>query len=244
MKAMILAAGKGTRLQPLTNDRPKALVEIQGKPLLEIILLKLKKSGFTDIIINVHHFAEQIIDFVNKNDFGINIEISDEREKLLDSGGGILKAKDFFVGEKAFLVHNVDILSDLDLFALYDAHINSPAIATLAVKERPTSRQLIFDLEGKLCQWKNVQTGEIKQAVEPFGAAIPYAFSGIYMLSTDIFKHMPNKQVFSIIDVFLQLAKENHLIRAYVHNYSKWYDMGRYEFVKDFNKNGNINLFF
>ncbi len=234
---MILAAGKGTRLQPLTNNKPKALVEIQGKTLLEICINKLKKDGFNDIIINVHHFAEQIINFINNNDFGINIEISDERDELLDTGGGILKAKDFFAGEKAFLVYNVDILSDIDLTDLFRVHINSEAIATLAVKERPTSRQLLFDSEGNLCQWKNVQTGEIKAAREPFGKLTPYAFSGTHVLSTKIFDYITQTGAFSIIDIYLYLAKK-FPVKAYVHNNSKWYDMGRYSFVKEFNKTG------
>ncbi|MCF6242773.1 MAG: nucleotidyltransferase family protein [Bacteroidales bacterium] len=190
----------------------------------------------------MHHFAEQIIDFVNKNKFGVNIEISDEREQLLDTGGAILKAKDFFQGEKAFLVYNVDILSDINLFELFVTHINSPALATLAVKDRSTSRQLLFDAEAKLCQWKNVKTGEIKQAAEPFGDLIPYAFSGIHVISTDIFNHISQKGAFSIIDTYLQFAK-THIIRAYVHNYSKWYDMGRYQLLKEFDKNGKLDLF-
>ncbi len=243
MRAIILAAGKGTRLQPLTNHKPKALVEIQGKTLLEICINKLEKDGFNDIIINVHHFAEQIINFVNNNDFGINIEISDERDELLDTGGGILKAKDFFADEKAFLVYNVDILSDIDLADLFRVHINSEAIATLAVKERPTSRQLLFDSEGNLCQWRNVQTSEIKAAREPFGSLSAFAFSGIHVISTDIFNYIIEKRgAFSIIDTYLQLAKI-HSIRSYVHNYSKWYDMGRYSLVKEFDKNGELDLF-
>ena len=240
---MILAAGHGTRLKPLTDNKPKALVEVQGKTLLEIIILQLKQFGFTDIIINVHHFANQIIDFVNKNDFGVNIEISDERDKLLDTGGGILKAKDFFSDEKAFLVHNVDILSDIDLFDLFKSHIKSDALATLAVKQRTTSRQLLFDSEGNLCQWKNVQTGEIKNAREPFGELSPFAFSGIHILSTEIFKQITQQGAFSIIDTYLQLAK-HFPIKSYIHNYSKWYDMGRYEFVKAFNEKNNLSLFF
>ena len=142
---MILAAGNGTRLKPLTNTKPKALVKIKGIPLLEIVIRKLKKHGFTDIVINVHHFADMLIDFVKAHDFGVNIEISDERKQLLDTGGAILKAKDYFINEPAFLVYNVDILSDIDLSDLYQAHIKSNNLVTMAVKERPTSRQLLFD---------------------------------------------------------------------------------------------------
>jgi len=235
MKAMILAAGKGTRLQSLTSKTPKALVEIHGKPLLERVINKLKRSGFTDIIINVHHFADQLTEFIESNDFGVRIKISDERDQLLDTGGGILHAKKFFRGEEAFLVYNVDILSDIDLLDLYKAHISSDALATLAVKERPTSRQLLFDTAGNLCRWRNVETGETKNAREAFGELSPFAFSGIHMLSTEIFEQITESGSFSIIDAYLRLAKD-FPIKSYIHNYSKWFDMGRYQHVVEFNK--------
>ncbi|MEN8121261.1 MAG: nucleotidyltransferase family protein [Bacteroidota bacterium] len=243
MKAMILAAGKGTRLQPLTNKIPKALVEIHGKPLLDIIISKLKNNGFTDVIVNVHHFADKIINYIEHTDFGINIEISDERDQLLDTGGGILKAKWFFKGTDAFLVYNVDILSDINLYDLYEAHVNSNALVTMAVKQRQTSRQLLFDSEGNLCQWKNIETGEIKNARTAFGELNPLAFSGIHVLDTKIFDHFTEKGKFSIIDTYLRLAKK-FVIRSYIHNYSKWFDMGRYQYVQEFNKNGNMKGLF
>jgi len=146
MKAMIFAAGKGTRLQPLTNDIPKALVKVNNITLLEIIINKLKHFGFNDIIINVHHFAEQIKDFLNKNNnFGIKITISDESSLLLETGGGLKKAAWFFDDNKPFLIHNVDILSDINLSELYDFHIQSQSLATLAVMHRITSRYFLFD---------------------------------------------------------------------------------------------------
>ena len=146
MRAMILAAGLGTRLKPLTENKPKALVEIKGVPLLEIVIINLIKNGFTDIIINVHHFANQIIEFLKlKNNFNVNIEISDEINKILDTGGGIYHAKWFLEKSKAFLVYNVDIISDINLVELYNAHLQSDSIATLATKNRETSRQLLFD---------------------------------------------------------------------------------------------------
>ena len=232
---MILAAGKGTRLESLTNKTPKALVEIHGKPLLERVIDKLKRSGFTDIIINVHHFADQVIEFIELTNFGVHIELSDECDQLLDTGGGILHAKKFFQGEEAFLAYNVDILSDIDLFDLYKAHINSDAIATLAVKERPTSRQLLFDTLGNLCQWRNIETGATKNARRAYGELSPFAFSGIHMLSTKIFEQITETQSFSIIDTYLRLAKD-FPIKSYIHNYSKWFDMGRYQHVVEFNK--------
>ena len=240
MKAMILAAGKGTRLQPLTNNTPKALVKIHGKPLLNIVINKLKDDGFTDIIVNVHHFADQIINYIKSIDFGVNITISDEKNQLLDTGGGILNAKSFFKDSEAFLVYNVDILSDINLTDLYNTHIKSKAIATLAVKERTTSRQLLFDSASNLCQWKNVQTGEVKEAREAFGKLSPLAFSGIHVLSTDIFKEINETGSFSIIDVYLRLAKDLE-IKSYIHNFSKWLDMGNYQLVTEFNKHGKIN---
>ncbi|MDR2853752.1 MAG: NTP transferase domain-containing protein, partial [Prevotellaceae bacterium] len=156
-KALIFAAGLGTRLQPFTNTMPKALVPIGGKPLLEHIILKLKHSGFDEIIINIHHFGEQIIDFLqNKNHFGIRIEISDERDILLNTGGGIRKTQWFFNDNAPFLVHNVDILSNIDLRNLYDNHLKNSALATLAVSERATQRYFLFDTQNTLHGWTNV----------------------------------------------------------------------------------------
>ena len=146
MKAMIFAAGLGTRLKPLTDSTPKALVAVAGKPLLEHVINKLKKAGFDEILINVHHFPDQIIDFVKEHhNFGIRIEFSDERHCLLDTGGGIRKASEFFNDGQPFLVHNVDILSNVDLEALYQFHLNEMPLATLVVSERETSRYLLFD---------------------------------------------------------------------------------------------------
>ncbi|OQY02914.1 MAG: hypothetical protein B6I20_06020 [Bacteroidetes bacterium 4572_117] len=239
MKGMILAAGNGTRLKPLTYDIPKALVKIHGRPLLGIVIEKLKDCGFTDLIVNVHHFADKVVDYLENNDFGLNIEISDERDQLLGTGGAILKAKSFFEGEKAFLVHNVDILSDINLLELFKTHLKSKALATMAVKERLTARQLLFDSEGNLCQWKNTETGEAKNVREPFGELDAFAFSGIHVFDTTFFDYITETGRFSIIEAYLRLAVDFD-IKAYIHNYSKWHDMGRYQHVQDFNKYGNI----
>ena len=147
MKAMIFAAGLGSRLKPLTDTMPKALVPVAGCPMLEHVILKLKASGFTEIVINIHHFGEQIIDFLKtNNDFGLTIHISDERDRLLDTGGGIRKARLFFENSgEPFLVHNVDILSDMNLKELYDSHMQSGSVATLLASRRTTSRYLLFD---------------------------------------------------------------------------------------------------
>ena len=192
MKAMIFAAGLGTRLKPLTDRMPKALVPVGGIPMLQHVILKLKQAGFSEIVINIHHFGEQIIGFLQANqNFGITIHISDERDELLDTGGGIKKAAPFFNGNEPFLVHNVDILSDIDLKALYESHLYSTNDATLLVSQRETSRYLLFDKEStRLCGWINKQTRQTK----PEGFVYrpeqheAYAFSGIHVISSSLFR--------------------------------------------------------
>lgn len=210
MKAMIFAAGLGTRLKPLTDTMPKALVPVGGKPLLQHIIEKLISSGFDEIIINIHHFGDQIIDFVtSKNYFDIRIEFSDEREKLLDTGGAIKKASWFFNDGKPFLVHNVDILSNIDLSELYSAHLKSNPLATLVCSERLTTRYLLFDNNDHLKGWINESTGEIKS---PFPDLNPrqtnkLAFSGIHVLNPSIFSYMTDLPVrFPVIDFYLSLC--------------------------------------
>ena len=152
MKAMIFAAGLGTRLKPLTDNKPKALVEVGGKTMLELVILKLKEAGFNEIVINIHHFGQQIIDYLKaNNNFGLTIHISDERDYLLDTGGGIKKATPFLMGNEPFLEHNVDIFSNVDLRQLYENHLKSGATATLLVSQRKTARYLLFNKENKLC---------------------------------------------------------------------------------------------
>ncbi|MFH1195740.1 MAG: nucleotidyltransferase family protein [bacterium] len=227
MKAMILAAGLGTRLKPLTDERPKALVPFNGKPLLEHVITKLISQGFYEIIINVHHFAEQVIDYVSKkNSFGIRIEISDERDKLLDTGGGVKKASWFFDDGKPFLVHNVDIISDTDLTALFRHHVDKEEIATLSVRERKSSRYLLFDDDNTLCGWKNVNTGEIKLPRQTNSTLKELAFSGIQILSPQIFNFMPDVEVFSSIDLYLGLAARFE-IKGLIDQSLKWIDAGK-----------------
>ena len=164
MKAMIFAAGLGSRLKPITDSLPKALVPVGGKPLLEHNILKLKQAGFDEIMINIHHFGDQIIDFLAaKNNFDIRIELSDERNELLDTGGGMKKAAYFFDDDRPFLVHNVDILSNVDLKEVYNQHLKDPErLASLVVSYRDTYRYLIFDDSGCLQGWVNIRTGETK----------------------------------------------------------------------------------
>lgn len=230
MKAMIFAAGLGTRLRPLTNHKPKALVEIKGTPLLELVIRRLIHFGFDDIIINVHHFADQIIAFVKlKNKFGVKIQISDERHQLLETGGGLKYAQSFFQDSQAFLVCNADIISDLDLKLMYDQHLVNDALATLAVRHRSTSRYLIFDKETQVLQgWLNTKNGDMKMRRHGADALQLLAFSGIHIISPSIFDFMPNEEKFSIIDVYLKAAKTEKII-AYRHDDSFWLDVGKPE---------------
>lgn len=210
MKAMIFAAGLGTRLKPLTDTMPKALVPVAGKPLLQHVIEKLKAAGFDEMIINIHHFAEQIIDFVRENgSFDVRIEFSDERDKLLGTGGGIRKARWFFDDGKPFLVHNVDILSNIDLKNLYEGHARNRSAATLVVSERKTSRYLLFDENIRLKGWINEKTGETKSPVTGMDVrdCKKLAFSGIHIIQPSVFGYMdafPDK--FSIVDFYLSVC--------------------------------------
>ena len=212
-QAMIFAAGLGTRLKPLTDRMPKALVPVAGRPMLEHVILKLKAAGFNELVINIHHFGEQILDFLRANqNFGLTIHISDERDCLLDTGGGIRKAEPFFRGNEPFLVHNVDILSDTDLKALYEYHRQSGNDATLLASRRKTIRYLLFDDEKRLCGWINKDTLQTK----PEGFAYnpehhhEYAFSGIHVISPSLFHYMDERWTgkFSIMDFYLQTCHE------------------------------------
>ena len=210
MKAMIFAAGLGSRLKPLTDTMPKALVPVAGCPMLEHVILKLKASGFTEIVINIHHFGEQIIDFLKtNNDFGLTIHISDERDRLLDTGGGIRKARLFFENSgEPFLVHNVDILSDMNLKELYDFHMHSGSVATLLASRRTTSRYLLFNTERKLRGWINKDTGQVKPEGFHYDESLyrEYAFSGIHVFSPAVFRLMEAPRwegKFSIMDFYL-----------------------------------------
>ena len=228
MKALILAAGLGTRLHPITQHTPKALAKINDLTLLEILINRLKKFGIEEVIINIHHFADQVVDFVEKKrQFGIDIRFSDERELLLDTGGGIKNAEWFLNDGESFLVHNVDIISSIDLSDFADYHQKSGSLVSLAVRERDTSRYFLFDDDDVLCGWKNTATG--KQIITREVAAIhPFAFSGIHIISAEIFKLIDRTGKFSIVDEYLRLSPE-YKISAYKHTNSKWMDLGKVE---------------
>ena len=232
---MIFAAGMGTRLKPLTDHVPKALLPINGKPMLEHIILKLKAAGFDHIVINIHHFGDQILDFLAaNNNFGIKIYISDERDYLLDTGGGIKKASKFLQGKEPFLVHNVDILSNIDLQQLYKNHLETNPLATLLVSKRKTSRYLLFNKDRKLCGWRNRETGEIKSYYPYFDPEQynEYAFSGIHIISPKIFDWMEEwTGKFSIINFYLAICARTNLL-AYPAENLQLLDIGKPETLK------------
>lgn len=227
MRAMILAAGLGTRLRPLTDDRPKALVEINGKTLLEITLQRLAAFGIRDVIVNVHHFADLVIEFLRGNhNFGMRVEISRE-DVLLDTGGGLKKAAWFFLeegNEQPFLLHNVDVISSIDLERMLRAHQGTQALATLAVQERSTSRYLLFDEKGQLCGRRTSTGGD--ERVRPSQKTDAYAFSGIHVISPRMLSLMSEQGVFSIITSYLRLASQGENISAFRADEYYWRDMG------------------
>ena len=229
---MVLAAGLGTRLRPLTNDRPKALVEVAGQTLLEIALERLKKFGVREVIVNTHHFAEMIPAYLEKYDnFGMRIEISHE-EELLDTGGGLKKAAWFFLEDgrdlaEPFLLHNVDVISTIDMGRMVRFHVEQNALATLAVQDRETSRPLLFDGAGRLRGRgdKTQLTGtETMQML---------AFSGIHVVSTAIFPKLNETGAFSIIDAYLRLSTQGEKILAFRADEYEWRDLGRPENVAE-----------
>ena len=208
MRAMLFAAGKGTRLRPITDQIPKALVPVAGKPLLAIVIERLRNAGVKEIVINIHHFGEQILDYLSNNDFGVNISVSDERESLLDTGGGLKKAVPLFSSSnEPILLHNVDILSNADIASLYEK--SSKQAATLLVSPRKTSRYLLFDENNCLRAWQNVMTVEVRTpyADIDLGRLRSYAFSGIHCFSPCLFPFMESfAERFSLIDFYLQVC--------------------------------------
>jgi NDP-sugar pyrophosphorylase family protein len=235
MKAMILAAGLGTRLRPLTNDRPKALVEVGGRTLLEIALSRLREFGVGEVIVNVHHFADMVVDYLKANDsFGMRIEISRE-DVLLDTGGGLKKAAWFFLensSQEPFILHNVDVISTIDLGRMVEFHREHDALATLAVQERETSRYLLFDEQGRLCGRLagNDQPAEFVQSSEQL-LAQALAFSGIHVISPRIFSMMTEESIFSIIESYLRAVGRGENVLAFRADQCYWRDLGRAESV-------------
>ena len=238
MQAIILSAGLGSRLKPITDTLPKALVPIGGKPLLQWNIEKLIKAGCSNIVVNVHHFPEMIRNFLAENsNFGIEIHISDETDAILDTGGGLLKASEFFTNNELIVAHNVDVISSLDLKELVNIHRTNKTLATLVVRNRQTQRYLLFDDRMLLAGWKNLATGEIRQAREfPNEKLKPFAFSGIQVLSPEIFPLITQTGKFSIIETYLGLAKSNRIAGFEDHS-ELWMDLGKIEQLKEAEKN-------
>jgi NDP-sugar pyrophosphorylase family protein len=233
LKAMVLAAGLGTRLQPLTNDRPKALVEVAGRTLLQITLARLRAFGIREVIVNVHHFADMVVDYLKaNNNFGMRVEVSRE-EVLLDTGGGLKKAGWFFLedatrSDEPFILHNVDVLSTIDLHRMVQFHKETKVLATLAVQERETSRYLLFDEQFQLCGRRagREQQAEIVRASLQTKAL---AFSGIHVISPRLLALMNEEGVFSIVSSYLRLAGQGEKIVAFRADEYYWRDLGRVE---------------
>ena len=246
MKAMILAAGLGTRLRPLTNDRPKALVEVAGRTLLDITLARLRSFGIREVIINVHHFADMVLEFLKTNDnFGMRIEISRE-EQLLDTGGGLKKAAYFFLDDaranEPFILHNVDVISTIDLGQMVQSHADNRSLATLAVQDRATTRPLIFDERLLLCGRGPDRDGK-SEIVRPCPQAQPLAFSGIHVISTGLLKMLSENGAFSIITSYLRLAEQGESICAFRADEYYWRDLGRLEHVKQVEEDWQQRVF-
>jgi NDP-sugar pyrophosphorylase family protein len=247
MKAMILAAGLGTRLRPLTNDRPKALVEVGGRTLLEITIARLGEFGVREVIVNVHHFADMVIEHLQKNaNFGIRIEISRETE-LLDTGGGLKQAAWFFLEnssgpDEPFILHNVDVISTIDLGRMVQFHNDSHALATLAVQQRETSRYLLFDERMELCGRRAGRDGA-SDLVRGSGKMQALAFSGVHVISPRIFRQMTEAGAFSIITSYLRLAGQGEKIPGFHADQYQWRDLGRVENVAQAEKDVARGLF-
>ncbi len=230
MKAMILAAGLGTRLRPLTDNRPKALAEIAGRTLLEITLARLRAFGVSEVIVNIHHFADMVVEYLkSQNNFGMRIEVSRE-DLLLDTGGGLKKAGWFFLEasgrEEPFLLHNVDVISTIDLQRMMQSHRQNKALATLAVQERETTRYLLFDEHLQLCGRKAGREQDV-EIVRSSKQSKALAFSGIHIISPRLLAKMTEVGVFSIITSYLRLAGQGESIVAFRADEYYWRDLGK-----------------
>jgi NDP-sugar pyrophosphorylase family protein len=235
MKAMVLAAGLGTRLRPLTDDRPKALVEVAGRTLLDITLARLRSFGIREVMVNVHHFADLVIEYLRAHDdFGMRIGVSRE-EVLLDTGGGLKKTAWFFLEDahrgEPFLVHNVDVLSTIDLQRMVQVHTQNQALATLAVQDRETSRYLLFDAQHQLCGRRSGRDPKT-EIVRPAPQTQALAFSGIHVISPRLLTMMTENGAFSIVDCYLRLAAQGEKVLAFPADEYYWRDLGKLESVR------------
>jgi N-acetyl-alpha-D-muramate 1-phosphate uridylyltransferase len=228
MKAMLLAAGLGSRLKPWTDHHPKALAEVNGKSLLQRNIEYLQSFGITEVIVNVHHFAGQIIEAIQQNNgWGSQVTISDESDAVLETGGGLQKAAWYFETCQAFLVMNADMLTNLDINQMTAFHHQEKPLATLAITQRETSRYFLFDESNTLCGWQNIKTGEEKK---PRAAAnyLPRAFSGIHIIEPDLLKNIRFEGKFSMVDVYLDLCSQ-YFIKGFDHSNGLLLDVGKPE---------------
>ncbi len=230
LKAIIFSAGLGTRFKPWTDKHPKALAIVNGKSLLQRNIEYLQQYNITDVIVNVHHFPAQIIDAIQTNKgWGSNVIISDESNEVLETGGGLLKAKHLLNGHQPFLSLNVDVLTDLDINKLISFHHEKKSLVSFAVTERTTSRNILLDKDGRMCGWRNNSTGEEKIVIRKEGLQ-PFAYSCVVVYEPGIFSLIKQQGKFSIMDTYLQLAA-NNLIVGYNHTGDKWVDVGKPESV-------------
>ena len=229
-KAMIFSAGLGTRFKPWTDKHPKALALVNGKSLLQRNIEYLRQYGVNDVIVNIHHFAEQVIDAIkNNNGWGSNIILSDETDMVLETGGGLLKAKNLFIPGEKFITCNVDILTDLNLNKLIAFHEKNQPLISFGVTNRKTSRNFLFDENDRLCGWINNTTGERRISVQK-GSLVQKAYSCVVVFDYTIFDLMPFAGKFSLTDMYLELAKQ-HTILGYDHTGDKFVDVGKTESV-------------
>ncbi len=232
MRAMIFAAGLGTRLYPFTQDRPKALVSVGGQTLIERCIRHLMAEGVRQIVVNVYHYGQQIIDFLRGANFeGLDIRISNERELLLETGGGLLRAVSILQAKESFVAINVDIISNVNLGEMMRRQVETQALATLAVRERASARQLLFDERGELCAWENQETGE-KKIAKLCDRTQKLAFSGIQIISPRWFDLVHRRGKFSIIDTYLDLADKEPIF-AFRHDNDYWFDVGKPDSLAD-----------
>lgn len=232
MKAFILAAGLGTRLGALTSDKPKALVKVNGKSMLENLILHLKTKGIKQFLVNVHHFSDKIIQHTKeKNNFGVDITFSDESHELLDTGGAILKASDFFKGNETILVHNVDVASGLNLTEMESYHEQKSALATLSVRKRNSGRALLFNEKMQLGGWANLTQDNYKWVQHPLPHFSSFAYSGIFLAQPEFVKKLPFTGCFSIIDAWLKMASTERIV-GFEDQSSYWFDLGTKEKIQ------------
>lgn len=227
MQAFILAAGLGTRLRPITDSRPKALVEVGGKPLLGHVIERMTRSGARHIVVNVHHFADMVIDYLSSHSWGAEVVVSDERNMLLDTGGGLKYAEPLLLPSEPIVVHNVDILSRIDIAEMVRLHISRGNLATLAVSRRNTSRQLLFTHDGQLAGWHNDADGTALWVSDAVDDAVPLAFSGMAVVQPEMLDKLPAADhAYPIVPAYISLARENK-ISYYQHKPEDWLDVGK-----------------